>query len=46
MSCLLKTREDRFQIGADRLRQLAEGPRGVGLGAGVAAGLSAGAARA
>jgi MoxR-like ATPase len=41
LSCLLKTREDRFQIGADRLRQLAEGPRGVGLGAGVAAGLGA-----
>jgi MoxR-like ATPase len=31
MGCLLKTRDDRFQIGADRLRQLAEGPRSTGV---------------
>jgi MoxR-like ATPase len=31
LSCLLKTREDRFLIGADRLRQLVEGRRTVGV---------------
>lgn len=31
LSCLLKTREDRFQLGADRVRQLIEGRRHVGV---------------
>lgn len=31
LSCLLKTREDRFLMGADRLRQLVEGRRTVGV---------------
>jgi MoxR-like ATPase len=31
MSCLLKTREDRFLMGSDRLRQLVEGRRTVGV---------------
>ena len=31
LGCLLKTREDRFQIGADRVRQLCEGRRSVGV---------------
>jgi MoxR-like ATPase len=31
LACLLKTREDRFLMGPDRLRQLAEGRRSVGV---------------
>ncbi len=31
LACLLKTREDRFQIGEDRIRQLIEGRRSVGV---------------
>lgn len=31
LGCLLKTREDRFVMGADRLRQLVEGRRTVGV---------------
>lgn len=31
LSCLVKTREDRFQLGEDRLRQLLEGRRAVGV---------------
>lgn len=31
LGCLLKTREDRFQFGAERVRQLAEGRRVVGV---------------
>jgi len=31
LACLLKTREDRFQVDADRVRQLAEGRRSVGV---------------
>ena len=31
LGCLLKTREDRFQVGADRVRQLIEGRRSVGV---------------
>ena len=31
LGCLLKTREDRFQLGADRVRQLIEGRRSVGV---------------
>ncbi len=31
LSCLLKTREDRFGLGADRARQLVEGRRTVGV---------------
>ena len=31
LGCLLKTREDRFLMGADRLRQLVEGRRSVGV---------------
>jgi MoxR-like ATPase len=31
LGCLLKTREDRFLIGADKLRQLVEGRRSVGV---------------
>lgn len=31
LACLLKTREDRFQFGADRVRQLVEGRRTVGV---------------
>ena len=33
LGCLLKTREDRFAIDAERLRQIAEGPRGTGVAA-------------
>lgn len=33
LGCLLKTREDRFLIDAERLRQLAEGPRQTGVAA-------------
>jgi MoxR-like ATPase len=31
LGCLLKTREDRFQLGPERVRQLIEGPRSVGV---------------
>lgn len=31
LACLLKTREDRFQVGEDRVRQLIEGRRTVGV---------------
>jgi hypothetical protein len=31
LGCLLKTREDRFVMGPDRLRQLVEGRRTVGV---------------
>ncbi len=31
LACLLKTREDRFQIGEDRIRQLIEGRRSIGV---------------
>lgn len=31
LGCLLKTRDDRFQLGPDRVRQLVEGPRSVGV---------------
>jgi MoxR-like ATPase len=31
LACLLKTREDRFQIGEERVRQLIEGRRSVGV---------------
>ncbi len=31
LGCLLKTREDRFQLGPDRVRQLIEGRRSVGV---------------
>jgi MoxR-like ATPase len=31
LACLLKTREDRFQVGEDRVRQLMEGRRVVGV---------------
>ncbi|MDP3085348.1 MAG: MoxR family ATPase [Rubrivivax sp.] len=31
LGCLLKTREDRFQVGAERVRQLIEGRRSVGV---------------
>ncbi|MDM0035580.1 MoxR family ATPase [Variovorax sp. J22P271] len=31
LACLLKTREDRFQLGEDRVRQLLEGRRTVGV---------------
>jgi MoxR-like ATPase len=31
LGCLLKTREDRFQMGPDRVRQLVEGRRSVGV---------------
>jgi len=31
LGCLLKTREDRFQVGAERVRQLVEGRRVVGV---------------
>lgn len=31
LACLLKTREDRFQFGEDRVRQLIEGRRAVGV---------------
>ncbi len=31
LGCLLKTREDRFQVGPDRVRQLVEGRRSVGV---------------
>jgi len=31
LACLLKTREDRFQFGEDRVRQLLEGRRSVGV---------------
>jgi MoxR-like ATPase len=31
LGCLLKTRDDRFQIGTDRVRQLCEGRRSVGV---------------
>jgi MoxR-like ATPase len=31
LACLLKTREDRFQFGPDRVRQLIEGRRSVGV---------------
>jgi len=31
LSCLLKTREDRFQLGEERVRQLVEGRRTVGV---------------
>lgn len=31
LACLVKTREDRFQLGEDRLRQLIEGRRTVGV---------------
>jgi MoxR-like ATPase len=31
LGCLLKTRDDRFQIGADRVRHLVEGRRSVGV---------------
>jgi hypothetical protein len=33
LGCLLKTREDRFLIDAERLRQLGEGPRYRGVAA-------------
>jgi hypothetical protein len=31
LGCLLKTREDRFSMSSDRLRQLVEGRRTVGV---------------
>ena len=31
LACLLKTREDRFQLGEERVRQLIEGRRTVGV---------------
>jgi hypothetical protein len=31
LGCLLKTREDRFAMGPDRLRQLVEGRKAVGV---------------
>jgi MoxR-like ATPase len=31
LGCLLKTRDDRFQIGPDRVRNLVEGRRSVGV---------------
>jgi hypothetical protein len=31
LGCLLKTREDRFQVGPERVRQLVEGRRAVGV---------------
>ena len=31
LGCLLKTREDRFLLGADRARQIIEGRRAVGV---------------
>jgi MoxR-like ATPase len=31
LACLLKTRDDRFQLGEDRVRQLIEGRRSVGV---------------
>ncbi len=31
LACLLKTRDDRFQLGEDRVRQLVEGRRSVGV---------------
>jgi hypothetical protein len=31
LGCLLKTREDRFALGAERTRQLVEGRRTVGV---------------
>jgi MoxR-like ATPase len=37
LGCLLKTREDRFQMGPERVRQLVEGRRSVGLAEKVAA---------
>jgi MoxR-like ATPase len=36
LGCLLKTREDRFLIDAERLRQIAEGPRQTGVAADMA----------
>jgi hypothetical protein len=33
LGCLLKTREDRFLIDAERLRHIAEGPRQSGVAA-------------
>lgn len=37
LGCLLKTREDRFQLGPDRVRQLIEGRRTVGVAENTAA---------
>ena len=37
LGCLLKTREDRFQVGPERVRQLVEGRRSVGVAEKVAA---------
>ena len=37
LGCLLKTREDRFQMGPERVRQLVEGRRSVGVAEKVAA---------
>jgi MoxR-like ATPase len=37
LGCLLKTREDRFQMGPERVRQLGEGRRSVGVAEKVAA---------
>jgi hypothetical protein len=31
LGCLLKTRDDRFQLGPERVRQLIEGRRSVGV---------------
>ena len=31
LACLLKTRDDRFQLGPERVRQLIEGRRTVGV---------------
>ena len=31
LACLIKTREDRLQVDADRVRQLVEGRRSVGV---------------
>jgi hypothetical protein len=31
LGCLLKTREDRFLMGADRVRQVVEGRRSIGV---------------
>jgi hypothetical protein len=43
LACLLKTREDRFQLGPDRVRQVLEGQRSDGVAvktAGSTAGLA------
>jgi hypothetical protein len=37
LGCLLKTREDRFQMGPERVLQLVEGRRSVGVAEKVAA---------